>query len=78
MQIGASADGSENGFLPDELDAAIATLQSLATTLDCSCVKLRERKDVRGVIIQFLIRRVLEEAGNLFYITHVSFVYQEI
>ncbi|XP_063921168.1 GTP-binding protein 1 [Zophobas morio] len=65
LEIGASEDGSENGFLDDELEAAVATLQSLATTLECSCVKLRERKDVRGIVAQYLIRRVLGQADFL-------------
>lgn len=64
LEIGGSEDGSENGLLNDELEAAVATLQSLAQTLECSCVKLRERKDVRGVIVQYLIRRVLGQAGT--------------
>jgi GTPase len=65
QQIGGSEDGSENGLLEDELEAAVATLQSLATTLECSCVKLRERKDVRGIIAQYLIRRVLGQSDFL-------------
>jgi GTPase len=52
-------------LLEDELEAAVATLQSLATTLECSCVKLRERKDVRGIIAQYLIRRVLGQSDFL-------------
>lgn len=46
------------------MDAAVATLQSLATTLECSCVKLRERKDVNGVVAQYLVRRLLDQTGN--------------
>lgn len=65
LEIGASEDGSENGLLEDELEAAVATLQSLADTLECSCVRLRERKEVRGVIVQFLIRRVLDQSDFL-------------
>jgi GTPase len=65
LEIGGSEDGSENGLLEDELEAAVATLQSLATTLECSCVKLRERKDVRGIIAQYLIRRVLGQSDFL-------------
>lgn len=62
--MGLSEDGSDNGLLNDELEAAVATLQSLANTLNCSCVKLRERKDVRGTIAQYLIRRVLDQSGE--------------
>ncbi|CAH1115095.1 unnamed protein product [Psylliodes chrysocephalus] len=65
LEIGGSDDGSENGLLEDELDAAVATLQSLANTLECSCVKLRERKETRGVVVQYLIRRVLDQSDFL-------------
>ncbi|XP_057655340.1 GTP-binding protein 1 [Diorhabda carinulata] len=65
LEIGRSDDGTENGLLDDELDAAVATLQSLANTLECSCVKLRERKEARGVVVQYLIRRVLDQTDFL-------------
>ncbi|CAH1156035.1 unnamed protein product [Phaedon cochleariae] len=65
LEIGGSEDGSENGLQDNELEAAVATLQSLATTLECSCVKLRERKETHGVIIQYLIRRVLDQSDFL-------------
>lgn len=66
LQIGASEDGSESGLLNDELEAAVATLHSLADNLGCSCVRLRERKELRGVVVQYLIRRVLDQAGEYF------------
>ncbi|KAF7284254.1 hypothetical protein GWI33_022251 [Rhynchophorus ferrugineus] len=65
LEIGASEDGSENGLLEDELEAAVATLQSLAETLECSCVKLRERKEMRGIVVQYLIRKVLDQSDFL-------------
>ncbi|KAJ8913859.1 hypothetical protein NQ315_003768 [Exocentrus adspersus] len=65
LEIGGSPDGSENGLLEDEVEAAVATLQSLANTLECSCVKLRERKEMRGVVLQYLIRRVLDNTDFL-------------
>lgn len=65
LEIGGSPDGSENGLLEDELEAAIATLQSLANTLECSCVKLRERKEMRGMVLQYLIRRMLDQTDFL-------------
>lgn len=65
FKIGGSPDGSENGLLEDELEAAIATLQSLANTLECSCVKLRERKEMRGMVLQYLIRRMLDQSGKI-------------
>lgn len=63
-QIGSSEDGSDSGLNDDELEAAIATLQSLASSLECSCVKLRDRKHQHGTVAQFLIRRLLDQSGN--------------
>jgi hypothetical protein len=42
---------------PDEIDASIATLKSIASTLDADCVLLRERKLDKGVCQQFLVRK---------------------
>lgn len=64
LQIGSAEDGSESGLSDNELEAATATLQSLASTLECSCVKLRERRDLRGIVAQFLIRKLLDESGK--------------
>lgn len=61
LEVGGAEDGKENGLKDDELEASVATLQSLASTLGCSCVKLRERKEIAGVVVQYLIRRVLDE-----------------
>ncbi|XP_066155673.1 GTP-binding protein 1 [Euwallacea fornicatus] len=65
LEIGASEDGSDSGLLEDEIEAAVATLQSLADNLSCSCVRLRERKETRGVVVQYLIRKVLDQADFL-------------
>ncbi|VEN35616.1 unnamed protein product [Callosobruchus maculatus] len=65
LEIGLADDGGENGLFDDEMEAAVATLQSLANTLECSCVKLRERKENRGMVAQYLIRRVLDACDFL-------------
>lgn len=65
IEIGASEDGLENGLNDDEKGAAVATLQSLAASLECSCVLLRERKEVCGVMAQYLIRRLLDQTDFL-------------
>lgn len=65
LEIGRCVNGSEGRLRDDELDAAVATLQSLATTLECSCVKLRERKELGGTIAQYLIRRLLDQTDFL-------------
>ncbi|XP_045474523.1 GTP-binding protein 1 [Harmonia axyridis] len=65
VEIGGSDEYSDSGLLTDELDAATATLQSLATTLECSLIKLRERKEPRGIVVQYLIRKILEPTDFL-------------
>ncbi|KAK9873205.1 hypothetical protein WA026_021438 [Henosepilachna vigintioctopunctata] len=64
-EIGGSDEYSDSGLLPDELDAAVATLQSLAASLECSLIKLRDRKEPRGVVVQYLIRKILDPADFL-------------
>lgn len=41
----------------DEYQAAVATLQSLATTIDADMVLLRQRKVEKGLTGQYLIRK---------------------
>lgn len=55
--VGLAEDGSDNGLTPEEYAAAVATLQSLAATLDADCVELRQRKGEKGLMAQFLVRR---------------------
>ncbi|XP_044753150.1 GTP-binding protein 1 [Coccinella septempunctata] len=65
VEIGGSDEYSDSGLLADELFAATATLQSLATILECSLIKLRERKEPRGIVVQYLIRKILEPTDFL-------------
>ena len=47
---------------PDEYEASVATLQSLAETLDADCVLLRNKKGEQGMTGQYLVRRrVIEQ-----------------
>lgn len=55
-------DGGDNGLAVDEYAASLATLQSLATTLDADCVELRQRKSERGMTGQYLVRRRVDRA----------------
>ena len=58
----SNVDGGESGLIPDEYDAAVATLQSLASTLDADCVLLRNKKGEEGITGQYLVRkRVIEQ-----------------
>lgn len=62
FEVGIGDDGGEPGLKPDEYDAAVATLQSLASTLDADCVLLRNKKSEEGMTGQYLVRRrVIEQ-----------------
>ncbi|XP_046745069.1 GTP-binding protein 1 [Diprion similis] len=65
FDIGVGEDGSENGLKEDEYDASVATLQSLAATLEADCVLLRQRKVDLGLIGQYLVRRRLDQQDFL-------------
>ncbi|XP_055704149.1 GTP-binding protein 1 [Phlebotomus papatasi] len=57
-EIGMGDDGGDCGLDPDEFAASLATLQSLATTLDADCVELRQRKADKGLTTgQYLVRK---------------------
>nr|XP_033339492.1 GTP-binding protein 1 isoform X2 [Megalopta genalis] len=50
FDIGIGEDGSEDGLKEDEYEASVATLQSLAATLEADCVLLRQSKVDQGVL----------------------------
>ncbi|XP_054737305.1 GTP-binding protein 1 [Anastrepha obliqua] len=56
-EIGIGEDGSDNGLDEGEYSASVATLQSLATTIDADVVLLRQRKVEKGLAGQYLVRR---------------------
>lgn len=59
-EIGAGGQG-DAGLSPEEMAASVATLQSMATTLECDCVQLRERKTSDGLVAEYLVRRRAKE-----------------
>ncbi|KAG4078840.1 hypothetical protein HA402_007390 [Bradysia odoriphaga] len=59
--VGIGEDGGDNGLDPEEYEAAVATLQSLAATLDADCVELRQRKSEKGMTGQYLVRRRVDQ-----------------
>lgn len=63
-------DGGYGGLSNDEYEAAVATLHTLAATLDASCVLLRQRKGESGLIGQYLFRRRLDHTGKYNEITN--------
>ncbi|XP_065366674.1 GTP-binding protein 1 [Calliphora vicina] len=56
-EIGVGEDGGDSGLDEEEYKAAVATLQSLATTIDADMVLLRQRKVEKGLTGQYLIRK---------------------
>ncbi|XP_076661318.1 GTP-binding protein 1 isoform X2 [Halictus rubicundus] len=60
FDIGIGEDGSEDGLKEGEYEASVATLQSLAATLEADCVLLRQSKVDQGLVGQYLVRRRLD------------------
>jgi len=55
FEIGAG-EGQESGLVEEDYKASVATLESIATTLEADCVLLRERNTECGVVGQYLVR----------------------
>ncbi|XP_070498163.1 GTP-binding protein 1 [Chironomus tepperi] len=60
-ELGVGEDASDNGLDSEEYLASLATLQSLAATLNADCVELRQRKGEKGTTGQYLIRQRVDE-----------------
>jgi GTPase len=61
-EIGIGEDASDSGLDVDEYAASLATLQSLAASLNADCVELRLRRGEKGATVgQYLIRQKLDE-----------------
>ncbi|KYN07987.1 PREDICTED: GTP-binding protein 1 [Cyphomyrmex costatus] len=65
FDIGIAEDGSEDGLKEDEYEASVATLQSLAATLEADCVLLRQSKADHGLTGQYLVRKRLDRQDFL-------------
>lgn len=61
-ELGVGEDASDNGLDSEEYLASLATLQSLAATLNADCVELRQRKGEKGTTGQYLIRQRVDES----------------
>lgn len=68
------ADGSEDGLKEDEYEASVATLQSLAATLEADCVLLRQSKADHGLTGQYLVRRRLDRQDFL----EIRFLFNDV
>lgn len=54
--IGTGDDGS-NGLSEEEMAASVATLESMASTLEADCVLLRKHKVEQGDVSEYLVRK---------------------
>ncbi len=55
------AEGDAPGLKEDDMQASVATLQSMAETLDAECVLLREKMVSDGSVQEFLVRKRADE-----------------
>lgn len=67
-------DGSDSGLDDDEYQASVATLQSLATTIDADMVLLRQRKGEKGLTGQYLIRKRVDTADFMEIRCDIKFI----
>ena len=54
-------EGDSPGLTDEDMQASIATLQSMAASLSAECVQLRQRSVEGGIVSEFLVRRRAEE-----------------
>ncbi|GFR11855.1 GTP-binding protein 1 [Trichonephila clavata] len=54
--VGTGDDGS-SGLSDEEMEASVATLESMATTLEADCVLLRKHKVEQGQVSEYLVRK---------------------
>ncbi|XP_046651095.1 GTP-binding protein 1-like [Daphnia pulicaria] len=55
LEVGVG-EGEESELIEEDYRASVATLESIATTLEADCVVLRERTCECGIVGQYLIR----------------------
>jgi len=55
-----SLDGDTPGLKEEDMHASIATLKSIAETLDYEIAQLRERHEKDGLVTEFLLRKKLD------------------
>lgn len=49
-------EGDPPGLNEEDLQASVATLKSMAESINCECVQLRDRQEKAGVVAEFLLR----------------------
>lgn len=55
------ADGDTNGLHKEDLDASIATLESLSQTCGAEMLLLREKTSAGGMVVEYLLRKKVED-----------------
>ncbi|OWF52735.1 GTP-binding protein 1-like [Mizuhopecten yessoensis] len=55
-----TGEGGAPGLSEEDMQASIATLTSVAQPQNLEMVKLRERKEAEGIVVEFLLRKTLE------------------
>ncbi|XP_062622202.1 GTP-binding protein 1-like [Saccostrea cucullata] len=55
-----TGEGDSPGLSPEDMQASIATLKSIAESLHLEMVQLRERKEGEGLVTEYLLRKTLD------------------
>ncbi|XP_068606887.1 GTP-binding protein 1-like [Brachionichthys hirsutus] len=63
--IGMGSDGGDYGLDDKDMEASVATVQSLCEQIEADLIWLRERSDTSGKIQDYLIRRHVDEQDFL-------------
>ncbi|XP_028841963.1 GTP-binding protein 1 isoform X4 [Denticeps clupeoides] len=63
--VGVGSDGGDYGLNESDMEASVATVQSLCEQVDSDLILLRERSDAGGRVRDYLIRRRVGEADFL-------------
>lgn len=63
--VGMGSDGGDYGLNEQDMEASVATVQSLCEQLEADLVALRERMETGGAVRDFLIRRRVGESDFL-------------
>ncbi|KAL2101393.1 hypothetical protein ACEWY4_003154 [Coilia grayii] len=63
--VGVGSDGGEYGLNESDMEASVATVQSLCEQIEADLIPLRERNEAGGQVRDYLIRRRVGEADFL-------------
>ncbi|XP_031418417.1 GTP-binding protein 1-like isoform X1 [Clupea harengus] len=63
--VGMGSDGADYGLNEQDMEASVATVQSLCETVEADIILLRERAETGGNVRDYLIRRRVGDADFL-------------